>query len=194
VNVDSIISAVSAAEAHTSPRPAVPAASVDADGNKRKAAASSATHPAPEAARRDAVVKKQKSSSSSSSSSRPPKKVRVFHILKKHKDSSRPSSWREKVITKDKQTAHSELAALRDMILEVSENGQNLQEMRATFEAVATDESDCSSAKRGGDLGFFEDGKMKKEFWKASIALEIGQLGRELIETSSGVHLLMRIG
>jgi NIMA-interacting peptidyl-prolyl cis-trans isomerase 1 len=108
-------------------------------------------------------AKQPKPAASSSSSrdkhdkhdKRPPKRVRVFHILKKHKGSSRPSSWREKVITKTKEEATGELETLRDMIMEVSEDGANKEEMRSTFEAVAADESDCSSAKRGGDLGFF---------------------------------------
>ena len=32
---------------------------------------------------------------------------------------------------------------------------------RANFETVAKAESDCSSAKRGGDLGFFKKGQMQ---------------------------------
>ena len=141
--------------------------------------------------------KKSKSSSSSSAAAAAtgkPKKVRVMHILKKHADSSRPSSWREKVITKTLADAIRELTTLKDMILEVSDDGANGEELRSTFEAVATDESDCSSAKRGGDLGFFEHGKMKKAFWEASTGLKVGEMGRVLVETSSGVHLLYRIG
>jgi hypothetical protein len=34
---------------------------------------------------------------------------------------------------------------------------------------------------------------MKKEFWEASIRLGVGEMGTALVETSSGVHLLMRV-
>ena len=37
-----------------------------------------------------------------------------------------------------------------------------------TFEELASTESDCSSYKRGGDLGPFGRGKMQKEFEAAA--------------------------
>lgn len=39
------------------------------------------------------------------------------------------------------------------------------------FEELASKESDCSSAKRGGDLGHFTRGKMQKSFEDASYLL-----------------------
>jgi NIMA-interacting peptidyl-prolyl cis-trans isomerase 1 len=159
-----------------------------------------------------------------------PKEVRVLHILKKHKDSRRPASWRKAKITsvsfllfvvgrwslvvrhcewstlpirrnilltqltvvqQTPDEAKQELEGLLEILLE--EEG-NFDELRATFEELARTESDCSSAKRGGDLGFFGRRKMQPAFEDASFALDIGQLTKELVETSSGVHLILRIG
>ncbi|KAJ2877762.1 Peptidyl-prolyl cis-trans isomerase NIMA-interacting protein 1 [Coemansia asiatica] len=61
------------------------------------------------------------------------------------------------------------------------------------FEDVAAVESDCSSAKRGGDLGWFEEGAMQPVFEKAVKALEIGEISM-LVETDSGVHIIQRLG
>ncbi|CAB9497782.1 trans isomerase NIMA-interacting 1 [Seminavis robusta] len=124
----------------------------------------------------------------SAKSSGKPSKVRIFHILKKHKGSRRPSSWRQAKITATKEEAREELQGLVDILKE--ETGAD---QRATFEEIARTESDCSSAKRGGDLGFFGPKKMQPAFEEASFALEIGELSG-IVETSSGVHVLLRIG
>jgi NIMA-interacting peptidyl-prolyl cis-trans isomerase 1 len=117
-----------------------------------------------------------------------PKQVRILHILKKHKDSRRPSSWRQPTISISKAEARGELEELLGVLRE--ESGDDL---RATFEELARTESDCSSAKRGGDLGFFGPKKMQPPFEEASFALEVGELSG-LVESSSGVHILLRIG
>ena len=117
-----------------------------------------------------------------------PSKVRILHILKKHKGSRRPSSWRQPKITATKEEAIEELEGLIEILKEESGEAQ-----RATFEELARTESDCSSAKRGGDLGFFGPKKMQPPFEEASFALEIGEMSG-IIETSSGVHVLLRIG
>jgi NIMA-interacting peptidyl-prolyl cis-trans isomerase 1 len=131
--------------------------------------------------------KRQKKSTSSSSG---PKEVRVLHILKKHKDSRRPSSWRQKTITSTVDEAKKELQDLLDVL---NESKDNPEELRATFNELARTESDCSSAKRGGDLGFFGRRKMQPAFEEASFGLDIGELSN-IIETSSGVHVILRIG
>ena len=81
-----------------------------------------------------------------------------------------------------------ELQGLLDILRE--EPGESLL---ATFKELAKDESDCSSAKRNGDLGFFGRKKMRPEFEKAAFALEIGELS-DIVETSSGAHVLLRVG
>lgn len=136
----------------------------------------------------DRASKRHKPQSSSSSG---PKEVRVLHILKKHKGSRRPSSWRQAKITSTKEEATEELLGLLEII---KEEEANPDELRATFEEIARTESDCSSAKRGGDLGFFGRRKMQPAFEQASFALKIGELTNEVVETSSGVHLILRIG
>lgn len=89
------------------------------------------------------------------------------------------------------EEAKSELESLLEILQE--EQG-NFHELRATFEELARTESDCSSAKRGGDLGFFGRRKMQPPFEEASFALKIGELTQQVVETSSGVHLILRIG
>lgn len=117
------------------------------------------------------------------------KEVRVLHLLKKHKGSRRPASWRNPNITCSIEEATSELQEL----LSILKESQTPEELRATFEELARTESDCSSAKRGGDLGFFGRRKMQPAFEKASFALQIGELS-DIVETSSGVHIVLRIG
>ena len=119
-----------------------------------------------------------------------PTQVRVLHILKKHKGSRRPSSWRQPIITQTLDEAKEELQGL----LEILQEESSPEELQATFEELARTESDCSSAKRGGDLGFFGRRKMQPAFEEASFGLKIGELTKEIVETSSGAHILLRIG
>jgi NIMA-interacting peptidyl-prolyl cis-trans isomerase 1 len=136
--------------------------------------------------------RKEDSSSLPSSSATPtPKEVRVFHILKKHRGSKRPASWRNPKITQTKEEAHEELEGLLEILQE--EEG-DLKELRATFQELARTESDCSSAKRGGDLGFFGRRKMQPAFEEASFRLKIGELTKTIVDTKSGSHILLRIG
>ena len=53
--------------------------------------------------------------------------------------------------------------------------------------------SDCDTAKHGGDLGWFAANYMQPEFEAAVLALEDGQLS-DVVETASGVHLILRTG
>lgn len=119
-----------------------------------------------------------------------PGKVRVLHILKKHAESRKPSSWRVPVITATKAEAIEELSGLLELLREVQSDPA---ELRATMEELARTESDCSSSKRGGDLGFFVPKKMQPAFEESAFGLEIGELSG-IVETSSGIHVLLRIG
>jgi NIMA-interacting peptidyl-prolyl cis-trans isomerase 1 len=111
----------------------------------------------------------------------PQERVRASHLLVKSKESRRPSSWREEHITRSKEEA---LAILQEYQRKI-EQGQE------TLSALATHFSDCSSAKRGGDLGYFERGQMQKPFEDATFALQVGQLSKP-VWTDSGVHLILR--
>lgn len=62
---------------------------------------------------------------------------------------------------------------------------------KASFAELASKYSDCSSARRGGDLGPFGKGTMQKPFEEAAFALKVGELS-EPIDTDSGVHIIMR--
>lgn len=57
--------------------------------------------------------------------------------------------------------------------------------------ASRTPGSDCSSAHKGGDLGFFGRGQMQKPFEDATFALPVGGLSG-VIQTDSGTHVILR--
>ncbi|KAM0893185.1 hypothetical protein ACQ4PT_025274 [Festuca glaucescens] len=113
--------------------------------------------------------------------------MRASHILIKHEGSRRKASWRDPEGVAISATTRDDAAdlarALRDQIV--------AGELK--FEAAATDNSDCNSAKRGGDLGPFERGKMQKPFEKAVIALKVGEMS-DVVDTDSGVHIILRTG
>ena len=50
---------------------------------------------------------------------------------------------------------------------------QQLTSGKADFASLANQESHCSSAKRGGDLGEFGSGQMQKPFEEATYALKV---------------------
>ncbi|EIE75959.1 hypothetical protein G6F46_012368 [Rhizopus delemar] len=108
-------------------------------------------------------------------------RVRASHLLIKSRESRRPSSWREEHITRSKEEALKILTDFQHKI----ESGQE------TLSALATNYSDCTSAKRGGDLGYFERGQMQKPFEEATFALQVGELSKP-VWTDSGVHLILR--
>lgn len=111
------------------------------------------------------------------------KKIRCSHLLIKHKDSRRPSSWREKEITRTKEEALSIILG----------HEARIRSGAATLSELALTESDCSSARRGGDLGWFSHGEMQKEFSDAAFGLQVGEVSR-VVESSSGYHLIERTG
>jgi peptidyl-prolyl cis-trans isomerase NIMA-interacting 1 len=169
-----------AAVVESSPTPSDPVETPTAESSKKR---DTDEEPVP----KTVTSKRQKTAAATTATS--PKEIRVLHILKKHKDSRRPSSWRVPKITATKEEAAVELKEL----LEVIQESPTGDEMKATFEELARTESDCTSAKRGGDLGFFGRRKMQPPFEDASFALEIGELSG-IVESSSGVHLILRIG
>nr|XP_056715512.1 peptidyl-prolyl cis-trans isomerase NIMA-interacting 1 [Euleptes europaea] len=109
-----------------------------------------------------------------------PTKVRCSHLLVKHNQSRRPSSWREEKITRTKEEA---LELINGYIQKIK-SGED-------FESLASQFSDCSSAKAGGDLGAFGRGQMQKPFEDASFALRTGEMSGPVF-TDSGIHIILR--
>ncbi|RLN05859.1 hypothetical protein BBJ28_00010333 [Nothophytophthora sp. Chile5] len=142
--------------------------------------------------------------------------VQALHILVKHAGSRRPSSWRQETITRSKAVAEAKAGGIRDKLVACAKANPDrpLEALRALFEEIAKEESDCSSsawrmiysphhldalcgsspcsAKRGGDLGPFTRGKMTPSFEEAAFALKVGGLS-ELVESDSGIHVILRV-
>lgn len=57
------------------------------------------------------------------------------------------------------------------------------------FAVLARSHSQCPSAERGGDLGYFKPGSMVKAFEEAAFSQPVGVVG-EIVETPFGLHLI----
>ncbi|KAK8769526.1 hypothetical protein V5799_014006 [Amblyomma americanum] len=75
-----------------------------------------------------------------STTSAPKGHIWCSHLLVKHRESRRPSSWREEKITRTKEEALALIKGYREQIV----SG------KATFGELACQFSDCSSAQRKG--------------------------------------------
>jgi NIMA-interacting peptidyl-prolyl cis-trans isomerase 1 len=117
--------------------------------------------------------------------------VQVFHILRKHRGSRRPASWRSQQITQSKEDAIAEVSAYRNELLQLLSSG-GFDAMFGRFQEIAFQNSDCGSHERGGDLGMFGRGQMQKPFEDASFRLKVGELS-DLVDTDSGIHVLVRV-
>lgn len=58
------------------------------------------------------------------------------------------------------------------------------------FAKYATEKSECSSKRRGGELGYFGRGKMHGDFEKVAFNLAIGEMS-DIVKTSFGYHLIL---
>ncbi|PSR81087.1 hypothetical protein BD289DRAFT_46008 [Coniella lustricola] len=109
-------------------------------------------------------------------------KIRAAHLLVKHSESRRPSSWKEAEITRSKEDARKILEGYQARI---TSGETSLGELAVT-------ESDCSSARKRGDLGFFGKGDMQQAFEEAAFALKPGEVSG-IVDTASGLHLIERL-
>lgn len=82
------------------------------------------------------------------------------------------------ILTYDKTVARQALLALQDGV---------------DFAEVARLYSESSDAERGGDLGFFEPGRMPPEFEAAIFALRMGEIS-EIVKTPYGYQIFMLTG
>ncbi|CAN6905415.1 unnamed protein product, partial [Brassica oleracea] len=157
---------------------------IDSDRKRKKDSVSSTDRPSeekPKDKRDDHHSNKHRKKSKMSSRDQ----VKASHILIKHQGSRRKASWKDPegkvIMTTTREAAAEQLKSIREDIL----SG------KANFEDVATRVSDCSSAKRGGDLGPFGRGQMQKPFEEATYALKVGDIS-EIVDTDSGVHIIKR--
>jgi len=80
-------------------------------------------------------------------------KIRCAHLLVKHRDSRRPASWREPKITRSKDEAIASIQQYEEQIKKYEANADDPE--GKSLSDLATTESDCSSARKGGDLWVF---------------------------------------
>ena len=100
-------------------------------------------------------------------------------------------SRRNPNITQSKEEAIKQITDIKgNLTNELSTNGYD--SMHSMFQDIASRESDCSSAERGGDLDFFSKGQMQKAFEDASFGLSVGELSG-LVDSDSGIHVILRI-
>ncbi|XP_065829920.1 peptidyl-prolyl cis-trans isomerase NIMA-interacting 1-like [Oscarella lobularis] len=107
--------------------------------------------------------------------------IQASHLLVKHRESRRPASWKSDKITRTKEEALSMIIDFRNKIA----SGE------VEFAELARKESDCSSARNGGDLGKFGRNQMQKPFEEAAYNLRIGELSQP-VHSDSGIHIILR--
>ena len=99
-----------------------------------------------------------------------PEQVHARHILKKFEQDSSEEA---------KTKARQELLDMK----------KQLTEGKKTFADLAKDHSDCPSAAKGGDLGFFGKGQMVPAFEEVAYKLKVGEVS-DVVDTQFGVHLI----
>ncbi len=84
--------------------------------------------------------------------------------------SRRPASWKDPEGVHIKKRTEAEARKILQGHLDAIKSG------KVKFADLAAKESDCSSAKAGGDLGEFGSGAMMKPFEDATLALKVGEV------------------
>lgn len=72
----------------------------------------------------------------------------------------------------------------------ITEIREKIKNPAEDFDKLAREYSDCPSSQRGGDLGFFDRGKMVKPFEETSFSLDKGTLS-DPVKTQFGYHLIL---
>ncbi len=98
-----------------------------------------------------------------------PERVRASHIL----------------VTVAKDASQADREAAMEQIKDI----QKRVNAGEDFAELAKAHSQCPSAQKGGDLGFFRRGQMVKPFEEAAFALKPGEVS-DIVETQFGYHLI----
>ncbi len=106
-----------------------------------------------------------------------PAKVRARHILVTPKEESRIYN-REKDDAKTQQEARKKINRLKNKL----DSGKNFAELAEKY-------SEDSSARKGGDLGFFTRNEMAQPFSSTAFALREGEIS-DTVKTKFGFHLI----
>ncbi|MGN1032363.1 MAG: peptidylprolyl isomerase [Intestinibacter sp.] len=106
------------------------------------------------------------------------KQVRASHILISNYDTDNKEVSDEQK-KKNKQTAEE--------VLKLALDGEDFSQLAKEF-------SDDSSASSGGDLGYFTQDDMVSSFSKAAFSLDDGEIYSEVVETTSGYHIIKKTG
>lgn len=77
----------------------------------------------------------------------------------------------------------------RDSVQRLAEQLRDTARAGADFAALAQEYSADGSASQGGDLGFFQRGRMVAPFDEAAFALEPGEIS-DVVETPFGLHVI----
>lgn len=128
------------------------------------------------------------SSGTSGASGVPKATYAARHLLIKWSGSRNPVSKRTNESTSgvSAEAATAELTAIRERILAAGGTEE-------AFAAHAQARSDCSSFKRGGDLGTFATGKMQRAFEEGTRDCALGSMSK-VLQSDSGFHLIWRYG
>ena len=115
------------------------------------------------------------------------------HILIKHVDvenavSKNPRNKGE-AVTRCLDDAIDQAKMIRETLMESCDGDANIAE---EFSNVATELSECATAKKGGNLGKIKRGMFAPEFDKAAFALPPGAISEPVV-SSIGVHLILRV-
>ena len=116
----------------------------------------------------------------------------AIHILVKHQGSRRKASWKDPEGAVIGNRSRDEAVTILEGYLSQL-GGLAGDALAARFAQLAGTESDCGSAKDGGDLGVFGPGQMMAPFEEATAALGVGEISG-LVDTDSGTHIILRTG
>merc|ERR1712062_484935 len=107
--------------------------------------------------------------------------IQYHHMMVKHRFSNRPSSLREKNITRSKEEA---VKCIEEYKAQIEKGLNNFEEIAAKF-------SDCSSTK-SSEYRQFGSEKIVQLFEDTVRMLKVGQISGPII-TNEGIHILERI-